>query len=147
MNIKSALDCERRQLEKLKNYQLPNYFKRIGLGIAAVCFISVFVNKFTVDSEFWKAFLKYGITFGLLITSISKEKIEDEFITKLRMTSYSFAFIFAVLYSYANPVIIYAVEYLTGNESVVFEENGDFVILWTLLSVQLALFHLFKKTA
>lgn len=145
MSLKSIVECERNNLAKLMKYQLPNIFKTIGFVVAIVCFVTVIMNKFTLDSQILRLISKYGITFGLLIVSISKEKIEDEYIAKIRMMSYSFAFIFAVLWTFANPFIVYAVESLVDKEPAVLQPNGDFQILWMLLAIQVFSFHLFKR--
>jgi hypothetical protein len=119
--------------------------KRIGATIATISFVSLFINKFTVDVELIREICKYGMLIGLLIVSISKEKIEDEFIIQLRMQSYTFAFIAAVLMAFIQPFVNYAVDYAISGETV-FKENGDFVILWMLLFCQVFYFELLKKT-
>ena len=145
MGLKSVIECERNNLQKFKKYQLPNAFKRVGFAITLLCFVGLLFNKFTIESDVWSVLGKYGITFGLLIVSVSKEKIEDELITKIRMTSYSFAFIFAVLWSYVNPFINYAADSIVGKEPAILQQNGDFQILWMLLAIQVMFFHVFKK--
>ena len=93
MNLKSFIECERKSLEKMKRYQLPNRFKKIGIGIIIISLVTFLVNKFSIENIDLKLTAKYGILVGLLLVSISKEKIEDELITSLRMQSYTFAFI------------------------------------------------------
>ena len=89
--MESFLDCERKDINKLKKYQLPNQAKNIGWLILCVAFIALF---FTTKDTSSKLIAKYSILIGLLIISISKEKIEDELIKSLRMQSFTFAFIF-----------------------------------------------------
>ncbi|MGB0862307.1 MAG: hypothetical protein ACPGXZ_05280 [Saprospiraceae bacterium] len=145
MTLKSILEYDKKSLERLKRFQLPNYSKKIGGLIALICFISMFVNAFYFDNEALRAISKFGILLGFLVVSISKEKIEDEFIIQLRMQSYTFAFIAAVLMAFIQPFINYAVDFAINGEQV-FKENGDFVILWMLLFVQVFYFEMLKRT-
>ncbi len=145
MNLKSLLECERKSLMKISKYQLPNGFKKIGLGILIISFISLFSNKFLADSEAIRIFSKYGMLIGFLIISVSKEKIEDELITKIRMQSYTFSFVFGVFFSLLQPFINYSVDSIFQSGEAVFKDNGDFQILWLLLSVQVLFFEFLKK--
>jgi hypothetical protein len=145
MKLKSILEYDRNTLERLKRFQLPNYWKRIGGTIALSSFLLLFTNAFIFDDEGLRIVSKYGILLGLLTVSISKEKIEDEFIIQLRMQSYTFAFIAAVLLAFVQPVLNYAVDFAVSGERI-FKENGDFVILWMLLSVQVFYFEMLKRT-
>ena len=81
---------------------------------------------------------------GFLIISISKDKVEDEFIKKLRMQSYSFAFIFCVAYSIGMPYIDYLLDVVRGIPAV-FKDSGDFMILWMLLCIQVFYFEYLKR--
>lgn len=145
MSLKSILEYDRNTLERLKHFQLPNYWKRIGGIIALTSFVLLFINAYLFDHEGLRIVSKYIILLGLLIVSISKEKIEDEFIIQLRMQSYTFAFIAAVLLAFIQPVLNYVVDFAINGESI-FKENGDFVILWMLLSVQVFYFEIQKRT-
>ena len=145
MTLKSILEYDKNVLERLKRFQLPNYWKRIGGIIALTAFLLLFINAFIFDDEGLRIVSRYVILLGLLIVSISKEKIEDEFIIQLRMQSYTFAFIAAVLLAFVQPVLNYAVDFAVSGERI-FKENGDFVILWMLLSVQVFYFEMLKRT-
>lgn len=145
MNTKSILDCEKDSFDKLKKYQLPNFFKKIGIGVAVLSFVSLFVNKFTFDLIAYREMAKYGMLIGMLLISISKDNIEDERIAQLRMQSYSFAFISGVILALIQPVINYGIDLMLNVENVVFKGNGDFLILWILLSVQVLSFAMLKR--
>lgn len=145
MTLKSILEHDKKMLGRIKNFQLPNYMKRVGLGITLISFIGLFANKFTVDIELIRSVCKYGMLLGLLLVSISKEKVEDEYIVQLRMQSYTFAFIAAVVLAFIQPFINYAVDYAISGETA-FKENGDFVILWMLLFCQVFYFEMLKKS-
>ena len=146
MNVKSFMECERKSLEKMKRYQLPNGFKKIGIGIILVSLITFFVNKFSIENIDLKLTAKYGILVGLLIVSISKEKIEDELITSLRMQSYTFAFIAGVILTLlTNPLFNYIANFISQKQQENFQEVGDWEILWILLSVQVFYFEFLKR--
>ena len=145
MNLKALLECERKSLEKLRNYQLPNVFKKIGLGLCIVSFIAVIIIGIPPEYHNLKFIVKNLLIVGLLLISISKEKIEDELVKDLRMQSYSFAFIIAVIYSLALPVVDVLVDIVISSKDVGIEEIGDFTILWMLLAVQVGFFHFLKK--
>ena len=99
------MECENRNFDKFKKMQLPNKFRRIGLIIAIIFFAGLMINAFTINNEEIKPYIKFAILLGLLLISISKEKIEDEFIVNLRMQSYTFAFIAGVVYAIVMPVV------------------------------------------
>ncbi|WP_232225381.1 hypothetical protein [Christiangramia salexigens] len=129
----------------MKKLQLPNSFKKIGALIFIAAFIAMFIVAFTANDPILKGVTKYGVLFGLLLVSISKEKIEDEFIVKLRMQSYAFAFIIGVLYALAMPFIDYMVDLIFQSDKAEIKEIGDFEILWMLLFIQVFYFHMLKR--
>jgi|TARA_B110000977_G_C10937733_1_gene439640 hypothetical protein len=146
MNVKSFMECERKSLEKMKRYQLPNRFKKIGIGIIIISLVTFFVNKFSIENIDLKLTAKYGILVGLLLVSISKEKIEDELMTSLRMQSYTFAFIAGVIITLlTNPLFNYIANIISQKQQENFQEVGDWEILWILLSVQVFYFEFLKR--
>ena len=145
MDTKSSIDCEKKSFEKFKRYQLANSFKKVGIILALFSFLFLFVNKYFFDSQVYRETLRYGMLLGMLLISISKEKEEDERITTLRMQSYTFAFIAGVILALIQPFINYGVDFVLGIEEAAFKDNGDFLILWVLLSVQVFSFEMLKK--
>ncbi|MGB5941504.1 MAG: hypothetical protein WBG71_01355 [Leeuwenhoekiella sp.] len=147
--VHSILECERKSLKKFTKYQLPHKFKKIGFVIFAVSFLSVFVIGFATEGasfeEIGKRVSKLGILIGLLIISISKEQIEDERVISLRMQSYAFAFIWAVIVSLVFPFVNYVVD-AAFLEKTALQDTGDFFVLWMLLAVQVAFFHVLRKS-
>lgn len=140
--MESFLECERKSLNKLKNFQLPNQTKKIGWVIFCLAFIALFLT--TKDTNL-KLIAKYSILIGLLLVSISKEKIEDELVKNLRMHSFTFAFIFAVFIAITNPLASYLSNFVLTEQQEVFSGIGDWMILWLLLSVQVFYFEYLKK--
>lgn len=145
MLSESRIDCERRSLEKMKNYQLPNRFKKIGIAVAILSFLALLVNKFSLDSQDVRVAARYGMLLGMLFISISKEKIEDELVSKLRMQSYTFAFIFGVIFTIVQPFLNFGIDSLVDGDAAVFKDSGDFMVLWMLLSIQVFYFEKLKR--
>jgi hypothetical protein len=81
---------------------------------------------------------------GLLIISISREKIEDELIESLRSKSYALAFIIGVIYTMLQPVVNYVVDLMLGKQ----EEVGNiyyFEVLLFMLLIQVMFFEVLKR--
>ena len=145
MDAKSFMECERKSLERMKRYQLPNSFKKVGIGIILLSLVAIIVNKLSIDNAELTLTAKYGILVGLLVISISKEKIEDELITSLRMQSYTFAFIAGVVITLlSNPLVNFIANLISDEQQQVFEGVGDWQILWMLLSIQVFYFEFLK---
>ena len=142
MNVKSIIECERKNIDKLKKYQLSNQFKKVGWIIFGIAFVALFLT--TKDTNL-KLIAKYSILIGLLIVSISKEKIEDELVKNLRMHSFTFAFIFAVFIAITNPLFSYLANFVFTEKQEPFSGIGDWMILWLLLSIQVFYFEYLKK--
>lgn len=147
MNFKNIKECERNQFDKLKKYQLPNLYKRIGWGIVILSAILLISKKvFLSDLSIASQIAKNLALLGLLIVIISKEKIEDELIGMIRGKAFSFAFIAGVVYTLVMPLTDYLVDIAIGKQDASYNELGDFIILWFMMVVYLAFFNLLKKT-
>jgi hypothetical protein len=147
MNLKKIQECERNQFDKLKKYQLSNKFKRIGWLIVILSFILLLSKRFLfTEQEILGQIAKNVALLGLLIVIISKEKIEDELIGVIRGKAFSFAFVAGVVYTLVMPVTDFLVDLAIGNKEASYSELGDFIILWFMMVVYLAFFHLLKRT-
>lgn len=149
MNLRDIQDCETKRLNKYKRFLvLPNYFKKIGLVIFIISLVFVLAVGFlTEGNETIKQIGKNITLISLLIIVLSKEKIEDELIEKLRGQAFTLAFITGVIYAIFQPYINYLVAAVVKPEKAVFEQLGDFVILWFMLVVYLCFFYMLKRTA
>ncbi|MEM9823611.1 MAG: hypothetical protein AAF985_21175 [Bacteroidota bacterium] len=145
MFLNSILECERNSVKKMEKLQLPNSFKKIGIGLALFSLLFLLVNKFTFNSPDFRTAIKYGLLLGMLLISVSKEQIEDELMVKLRMQAYRLAFIFGVFLTLIQPFINYFVDYLFDPSGAVIQDTGNFEILWILLSVQVIYFEVLKR--
>ena len=81
---------------------------------------------------------------GLLLISLSKEKIEDEFVDSLRSQSYRLAFILVIVYSLVQPLINFVVASVLNQDDKL-EGFSYFQILFFMLLVQLMFFWQLKR--
>lgn len=144
MSKESLCERERSHIEKMNKFQLPNGFKKIGYYIAFVAFGLMIAKKFFEEPEWVKPALRWMLLIGMLVISLAKDKIEDEFIDSLRSQSYRLAFIMAVVYSLVQPFINYGVGILfDANEKL--EGFSYFQVLFFMLLVQLLFFFQLKR--
>ena len=146
MNKRKFCEAEERRLNWLINFKLPNYWKKIGWSLFLVSLVLTLSTKL-LDGNFdlQISILKKAMLIGLLIVTISREKIEDEFIENLRSKSFSLAFIIGVIYVLAQPLVNYIVSLILESEKASFEDLGDFQILWFLLVIYLTAFWSLKR--
>ena len=135
----SICERERNQLEKLNKFQLGNQFKKVGYIIAIGTFVLMILRKYVEDSEWVRPILHGILLIGLLIISLSKEKVEDEFIDSLRSQSYRLAFILAIVYSLVQPLVNYGVAVLFNQDDKL-QGFSYFQVLFFMLIVQLMFF-------
>lgn len=144
----SFYESEKQKLDKLSNFQLPNYFKKIGWTLFGISLILTLLFKFTEDpSPIISVICKKGMLVGLLLVAIAREKVEDEMIEKLRGKSFSAAFIFGVLYALIQPLVNYFVGVTIKPEPTTYSDLGDFQVLWFMLFIYVMLFQLYKRIA
>ena len=141
MNTNTMEAYREKDIDKLKKFQLPHGAKKVGWVIACIAFVALFLTTKDTTS---KLIVKYSLLIGLLIISISKEEIEDELVKTLRMHSFTFAFIFAVIIAISNPLFSYMANFLFEEKQEVFSGIGDWMILWLLLSIQVLYFEKLK---
>ncbi|MDJ0645857.1 MAG: hypothetical protein QNJ57_07750 [Flavobacteriaceae bacterium] len=143
MTKETFCEAERRRLDKLNKFQLPHKFKKIGWSIVLMSFLLMIAKIFFNEPLWVKTVLNNIFLLGLLMVSISKEKVEDELIVSLRAQSYRLAFTIGVLYAIIQPLIEYFVDTLLQKEpSLGF---SYFQVLIFMLFIQLAFFESLKK--
>lgn len=146
MNLKSIQECEERAMQRWLNFKFPNYMKRVGWGAFILFMVAIFSTKlFEGDFTILKHILRRLILVSLFVVVLSKEKVEDERIKKLRGQAFTSTFLLAVLYVLIQPVVNFIVNQLLGDSEGLFQDLGDFVILWFLLIVYLMFFNFSKK--
>ncbi len=92
-----------------KSVLLPHNMKLIGIIISALAFvIGVAIkakNAESENSDLIALFTYTGMILGLLFVSLSREKVEDERVDRLRAQSMQFAFVFAAISTIIRPMI------------------------------------------
>lgn len=146
MNFKKAAECERTKLEGfLDKFQLPNVFKSVGLFVFILSFLLLTVIKFIDSEPLWmRPVLKQAMLIGLLVISISKEKIEDELIQTLRSKSYTLAFIIGVIYIMLQPLLDYVADFIIGLDPQL-NDTGYVQVLLFMLLIQVGFFEVLKR--
>jgi hypothetical protein len=139
MSKQTLCERERSHLEKMNKFQLGNQYKKIGCIIAIGAFVLMIGRKYVEDSDWLKPILHGVLLIGLLIISLSKEKIEDEFVDSLRSQSYRLAFIVAIVYSLVQPLVNYGMAVLLNQDDEL-KSFDYFQVLFFMLIVQLMFF-------
>lgn len=135
------------KINKYTNYLLPNKFKRIGLVLFVCAFISYFAIGVYVENSNYYLFQNLARTIailGLLMIAISKEKVEDELITKIRMQSYHYAVIGTVIVHFFMSFVP-SILALLFSETPRIEESMGISILTCLLVIKIITFSKLKK--
>ncbi|MCF6223142.1 MAG: hypothetical protein L3J34_05385 [Flavobacteriaceae bacterium] len=146
MKLRNILECERNQLYKMMNYQLPNKFIWIGIWIFILSFLSMTVLKFfDFNKDSMRTILRSILLISLLVISIARDKEEDEMIKLMRMQSYALAFIIGVLYAVFQPVINYIVANVKNSNTLDYTTISEFEVLLFMLLIQLMFFNYLKK--
>ena len=137
-------EAERKRAYKWANFQLPHQWKRVAVWAFWLILGLMLFKKFVGGPEWVRPILKNAMVLALLAISISKEKIEDEFIVSLRSLSFRWAFIMGAVYSVVQPFINYGADVALGKEHPELD-TGAFPVLIFMLLVQLLFFHQIKR--
>lgn len=146
MGLNKVTECERTKLESfLDKFQLPNSFKKVGIAIFLLSFVALTIIKFADNEPLWlRPALKQAMLVGLLMISISREKIEDELIQILRSKSYALAFIIGVIYIMLQPLTNELVNFILGTSEA--PDNMGYVqVLLFMLLIQVGFFEVLKR--
>tara|TARA_R110000787_G_scaffold108621_5_gene217056 strand:- start:2461 stop:2907 length:447 start_codon:yes stop_codon:yes gene_type:complete len=148
MNFKTISECEERRISKIINFKFPTYYKKIGwIGFVLISVSLIATKFFDGDFTILVEILKKLLLVFLLMVVISKEKVEDEMVKTIRAQSFSIAFIGGVLYTLLQPIVNLIVSSLFRPNKIIFEDLGDFQVLWFMLIVYLVVFSKLKKRA
>lgn len=146
MTKKSIIECERKRILNMKNFQIPHSYKKYGIGLFIISLVLLLTNRFFIEIPELRIAAKYGMLIGLLIVSISKEKIEDELVAQIRMQSYSLAFIMGVVFtlfaSLADKFLdsLFAINKNDANDNMVY-----YSVVWMLVCIQVCYFEVLKR--
>jgi len=146
--ITKLCKAEYRRLKKIQNYQylLPNHYKKVGIALLIASLTALIARKYLFeDVDIVQEIGRKGMLLALLLITLSKEKIEDELITKLRGQAFAAAFIAGVIYTLVQPLINYMVAFLIKPEKAIYSDLGDFIVMWFMLVIYLTFFYMFKR--
>ena len=134
------------KLTSLGSLQLPNRFKKVGVGIAIISMALVITQGITGIFPEWVRFLLNNLLMlGMLMVSLSKDKIEDEFVVTLRSKSYQVAFIFGIGYTIIFlPLVNFLADLIQGSAFTPLQTDY-FDVLFLMLLVQLFSFKRLKR--
>lgn len=147
MNTKKIMESERQRFVKIINFRLPHKFMTIGIAVAALSIIMMFVRAFALDgeNEWLRVITKQGLLVGMLIISISRDRVEDEMTITLRAQSYAVAFVIGVVYALIMPYIELGVSNVVHSGGEAFKELDNFQVLSFMLLIQLMFYHNLKR--
>lgn len=147
MSSGKIMDCERNRLQKIISFRLPQSFYKIGMAVAGLAIVMMFVRAFAMEgeTEWLKLLLQKVLLVGMLLMSVSRDKEEDELTIKLRMQSYAWAFIVGVVYALVMPYVEFGVDSALNSGTEEFKNLGDFQVLLFMLMVQLMSYHTLKR--
>jgi hypothetical protein len=140
----SICEKERSYVEKMNKFQLHHKFKKIGYILSLSAFALMIVKKFIDEPTWVKPVLSGILLIGMLIISLAREKLEDEYIDSLRSQSYRIAFILVIVYSLVQPLVNFGVG-LLFDESEKLQVFDYFQVLFFMLVVQLMVFWQLKR--
>jgi hypothetical protein len=137
-----------RKIDKYTNFLLPYKFKRIGLVLFVLACISYFTAVFFVENILYCALsLNLAETIaivGLLLVAISKEKTEDELISKIRMQSYHYAVIGTVIVQFFISFFPFIFVFPFPSETLKITKSIDVSVLLYLLVIKVIIFKKLK---
>ena len=148
MELKSKPKSDIEEINKFTSYQLPSKFKIVGLVVFIISLISsIMLDVYLKNDQCLDLFKRIVVStaiLGLLIISISKEKIEDELMTKIRTQSYNYAVIGTVLFYLIIPFINFIIATIFSSTPKI-EGSSDISILGLMLSMQILTFRKLKR--
>ncbi len=144
--MRDSCEAEGRRIRRWIHFQLPHSYKKVGIWSSLLIIALMIAKRFVAEPIWAKPLLSSLLIVAMLMVSLSKEKIEDEWITSLRALSYRWAFVMGVLYALIQPYINYAVDFILGSDQPQVD-TGYFPVLVFMLLVQLLCFHQLKRTS
>ncbi len=80
---------------------LPRYFNKIAIGLITltILFLALYVLKvINIDKELVKTLSKIGILISLLLLVLTRSKIEDERMLRIRLKAFASAFVYGATF-------------------------------------------------
>lgn len=147
MKAEDLMECETKRIKKMISFRLPHRYLYFGIVICAVAISAMFLRAFVLDgdTEWLKLSLQKVLLIGMLIMSLSKDKIEDEMLISMRSQSYAVAFVVGVAYALIMPYVEFGVSNLVHSGGESYKDLGDFQVLLFMLMIQLMFYHFLLK--
>jgi len=141
---------EHDKVMKIINLRLPNRFKSIGLLSAVFMLAFLVMYKFLgSNSLLVKDICRALLLLSLLVASLSRDKIEDEYINHLKAQSYVLSFICTLMYSVGMPLVVIVLDILItkvrGEGSINFYKLSSFEVMFMLMAFQILIFETLKR--
>ena len=146
----SRIEEEHSKLYGILNFRLHHRFKRLGLlGAIGILLFLIGYKFYGGNLLLAKDVLKTIMLLFLLIASLSKDELEDEYNKQIRYQSFVVAFVITAGYAIAIPLIALILNVLmtkiTGDGSVSFYEISAFEVIFSLIGMQLLFFETLKR--
>ena len=151
MENRSCLyENEHNKLMKIINFRFPHKFKKAGILAAVLIFGFLLVYKFSgYSNPLLSDLCRTTMLLLLLMSSLSKDVIEDEYVNHIRSQSYILAFVCATAYSIVLPLITLLLDVLITNinneGNINFYEVSAFEVMFMLICFQLLFFETLKR--
>lgn len=141
---------EHNRISKILNFRLPHGFRKLGLMGAFLILLVLLGSKFIGSNPLIvKDLLRTMILFFLLLASLSKDQLEDEYNRQIRFQSFVLAFVITAVYSILIPllaiVLDLAITKVTGTGNIDFYEISAFEVLFIMLGIQQLCFETQKR--
>ena len=144
MDCKNLMEKDRRMFERIRKFQLPPNWKRIGFGLVVVALGLMILRRYVDNLEQYSPLFSHLFLLGLLLVSVSRDKLEDEMISVLRGQSYAVGFVTGVVYALVQPYINYLVAAVIKPENATLDMSV-LQVLTFMLVVQLLFFWQLKR--
>jgi hypothetical protein len=109
--MESDFNTIEKRRNKIATGLLPNYFRKIGIAIMLLAFVSMVIAKAAnvtltpASKEVFQLLTKNSFILGLLFIAWARDKVEDELTIAIRQKSMVMAFIGSVFYVIIKPFI------------------------------------------
>ena len=112
---------------------LPRYWKKIAYWLLTISIIFAILTSskiLTIDKEIAKTISVIGVLISLLILALTKNKVEDELVSKIRLKAFALSFIFGVVWVTITPIM-----------NILFEKNFLFDTYAPQLLITMLIFY------
>lgn len=148
INKKSFCEAERERMDKLNQFQLPYFYKQLGIWFLLASLLFLFIPFFLgILNPIFRNIGTNGMLISMLLIVLSRDRIEDELTNQLRLQSYKLAFLFGVIFTFIQPFINNAISTMIASDKIISTQTAEiFPTLLFFLSMQMLFFYSLKKS-